>query len=311
MRYIDSFTDNMHISGIYLCVSKNTQKTKNGKDYWNMILQYKTGNIPTKIWDIDQPGIEEFDAPCFVEIEGDTNPFNGILQLIVRRIRVADEGSYDPAEYVPTTDKDVNAMCDEIKKFIESVKEPHLHKLLSMIFIEDNNYFEKFKSATAAKRVHHGYVGGLLEHTLGVVKLCDYLANAYRGIDRDLLISAALCHDIGKVDEMTTLPECDYTDEGQMIGHIIIGYRMIAEKIALIDGFPERLRNNIEHCILAHHGEYEFGSPKKPAIMEAMVLNLADNTDAKIEIMNEALDKARDDSWLGMNRFLDSNIRRT
>ena len=173
--------------------------------------------------------------------------------------------------------------------------------------------FEKaFKFHSAAKSVHHGFVGGLLDHTLRVVKLCDYYCTCYPEMNRDLLLTAAAFHDVGKMKELSTFPENDYTDDGQLIGHIVIGVEMIHDKIREIPGFPKVLENELKHCIVAHHGKLEYGSPKKPALMEAMALNLADNTDAKMETMTELFDAAPDNlEWMGFNRFMDSNIRKT
>ena len=163
-----------------------------------------------------------------------------------------------------------------------------------------------------AKSIHHGFVGGLLEHTLSVTKLCDFYTTRYAHLNHDLLITAAICHDIGKTKELSLFPSNDYTDEGQLIGHIVTGVEMIHDAIREIPGFPVVLANELKHCIVAHHGELEYGSPKKPALMEAMALNLADNTDARMETMTEIFDRSEDNlEWLGFNRIFESNIRRT
>ena len=172
--------------------------------------------------------------------------------------------------------------------------------------------FLRYSFHSAAKSVHHGFVGGLLEHTLSVVKMCDYFSKQYPALNRDLLLMAAMFHDIGKTKELSAFPENDYTDEGQLLGHIIIGVQMLEERIAAMPGFPKKLEHELIHCILAHHGELEYGSPKKPALIEALALNLADNADAKLETMTEILKGAGDNmGWLGYNRFMESNVRRT
>ena len=169
-----------------------------------------------------------------------------------------------------------------------------------------------FSFHSAAKSVHHGFVGGLLEHTLSVVKMCDYFSKQYPALNRDLLLTAAMFHDIGKIKELSAFPENDYTDDGQLLGHIIIGSQMVKERIDTMPGFPKKLESELIHCILAHHGELEYGSPKKPALIEAMALNLADNADAKMETMTEILRGAGDNmGWLGYNRFMETNVRRT
>ena len=186
-----------------------------------------------------------------------------------------------------------------------------MRTLLEAFFIKDEGFVKVFKQSSAAKTVHHGFVGGLLEHTLSVTKLCEYYCKAYPLLKKDLLISAAICHDIGKVKELSLFPENDYTDDGQLLGHIVMGTEMVGEKIREIKGFPTILAGELKHCILAHHGEYEFGSPKKPAIMEAMALNFADNTDAKMQTFTEILNHAKETGWLGFNRLFESNLRAT
>ena len=203
-------------------------------------------------------------------------------------------------------------MYQELLSYINSVENVYLKKLLQEFFVKDEAFISVFKQSSAAKTVHHGFVGGLLQHTLGVTKLCDYYCSTYPLLKRDLLITAAICHDMGKTREISLFPENDYTDAGQFLGHIVIGVEMIGEKVRNIPGFPEVLANELKHCILAHHGEYEFGSPKKPAIMEAMALNLADNTDAKMETFTEILESSKDNNgWLGFNRLFDSNLTGT
>ena len=168
-----------------------------------------------------------------------------------------------------------------------------------------------FKGHSAAKSVHHGFAGGLLEHTLSVVKFCDYMAGAYPILNKNLLFTAAICHDIGKTKELSSFPENDYTDEGQLLGHIVIGVEMIGDAVRNIPDFPEKLANELKHCIVAHHGELEYGSPKKPALAEAMALNLADNADAKMQTLTELFKDKKGNDWLGYNRLFESNIRKT
>ena len=187
----------------------------------------------------------------------------------------------------------------------------YLKQLLQAFFVEDEAFIKAFKQSSAAKTVHHGFVGGLLQHTLSVAKMCNYYCSVYELLNKDLLISAALCHDIGKIREISLFPQNDYTDEGQFLGHIVIGTEMVGEKIRRIEGFPTLLASELKHCILAHHGEYEFGSPKKPAIMEAVALNFADNTDAKLQTFTEIMENSTEMGWLGFNRLFDSNLRGT
>ena len=191
--------------------------------------------------------------------------------------------------------------------------DPSIQKLASSYFLEDKAFVKKFCFHSAAKSVHHGFVGGLLEHTLSVMKLCDFYTKSYPALNRDLLLTAALFHDIGKVQELSAFPENDYTDDGQLLGHIVIGTMMVADRIKEIPGFPAKTAAELKHCILAHHGELEYGSPKKPALLEALALNFADNTDAKMETFIEALaeESRQSGEWKGYNKLFETNIRPT
>ena len=247
----------------------------------------------------------------YVCIEADVTLFQNSNQLNVRRIRKAGEGEYIESDYLPVSKKDIGKMYEELLGFIKSVKNPYLNRLLSSFFVDDAAFAKAFQFHSAAKSVHHGFVGGLLEHTLSVVKFCEYMAGAYPILNKDLLFTAAICHDIGKTKELSSFPENDYTDEGQLLGHIVIGVEMIGDAVRNIPDFPEKLANELKHCIVAHHGELEYGSPKKPALAEAMALNLADNADAKMQTLTELFKDKKGNDWLGYNRLFESNIRKT
>lgn len=312
MKYIDSLREGMHVSGVYLCKMKQIALTKSGKEYGSLVLQDKTGTVDAKIWDLGSPGVGNFETLDYVYLDADVTMFMNANQLNIKRIRKADEGEYVAADYLPVTSKDVKQMYGELLGVIASVKNPYLKKLAESFFAEDQEFAKAFQFHSAAKSVHHGFVGGLLEHTLSVVKLCEYFAGAYPMINRDLLVTAAMFHDIGKTKELSCFPENDYTDAGQLLGHIMIGTEMVSDRMRMIPEFPEKLKTELKHCILAHHGELEYGSPKKPALLEAMALNLADNADAKMETMVEVLQGAgNNQGWLGYNRLLETNIRKT
>ena len=238
--------------------------------------------------------------------------FQGARQVNINRIRKAQEGEYNPADYIPASKYGIEEMYNELKEIIKTIKDPYLRKLAEMCFIDDTEFANKFKSHSAAKSIHHGFIGGLLQHTLAVARMCSFMADNYNILDRDLLITAAIFHDIGKVYELSYFPSNDYTDEGQLLGHIFIGAEFIGNKIKEIPGFPKVLATELRHCILAHHGELEYGSPKKPAMAEAMALAFADNADARLETMTEIYEKASPSTeWLGYNRIVDSNIRQS
>lgn len=311
MNYINELRDGDMISEVYLCKSKQDLKTKAGKSYYSLKLQDQTGMIDAKIWELNN-GISHFEAMDYIKVEAQVTTFNGALQLNVKRVRVADEGEYDPADYMPCTSKNIEEMYKELLHIVESITEPHLKKLLYMFFVEDKELAEKFKKHSAAKTIHHGFVGGLLEHSLSVAKICVFLSEHYTVLNRDLLVTAALLHDIGKLEEISPFPENDYTDEGQLIGHIVLGAIMAGNKIKEIPGFPQTLAGELQHCILAHQGELEYGSPKKPEIIEALALSFVDNMDAKIESFIEVLQANKDKSgWLGYNKLFEANVRVT
>ena len=311
MRYISGLCEGETIRNVYLCKGKRSAETRNGKPYDNLILQDKTGTLDGKVWDPNSQGIADYDEKDFIEVFGDIINYNGNLQMNIRQIRVAQEGEYNPADYMPTTEKSTDGMYEELLGYIKKVDNQYLRQVLDHYFIKDETFIRNFKGHSAAKTVHHGFAGGLLEHTLSVVKFCDYMAGAYPILNKDLLFTAAICHDIGKTKELSSFPENDYTDEGQLLGHIVIGVEMIGDAVRNIPDFPEKLANELKHCIVAHHGELEYGSPKKPALAEAMALNLADNADAKMQTLTELFKDKKGNDWMGYNRLFESNIRKT
>lgn len=308
MKFINEYREGDRVFDIYLCKHKQAATTKNGKPYENVILQDKTGTIDAKVWDPNSMGIEDYDTLDYIEVYGEVTTFQGANQINVKRIRRCREDEYDPANYLPVSSKNIEEMYKELLGFIGSIENTYVKALLESFFVKDEVFVKAFKASSAAKCVHHGFVGGLLEHTLSVTKLCDYYTKAYPLLNRDLLLASAMLHDIGKTKELSLFPENDYTDPGQLLGHIVIGSEMVDRKAQRIEGFPDKLLFYIKHCILAHHGEFEYGSPKKPAIMEAVALNFADNTDAKMQTFTEILNGTNETGWLGYNRLFESNI---
>lgn len=312
MKYIKELREGDTISGIYLCKHRQAAVTKNGKPYENVILQDKTGTLDAKVWEPNSQGIGDYDALDYIDVYGDVTSFQGMLQASLKRIRVCSEEECNPADYLPVSSKGIDKMYEELTALIKSIKTDSYRNLLEAMFLQDASFAKSFRNASAAKTVHHGFVGGLLEHTLSVTKLCDYYTTAYPMLNRDLLLTAAMCHDIGKIKELSPFPENDYTDDGQLLGHIVMGAQMVAERAAKIPGFTHTQLTQLQHCILAHHGKYEYGSPKIPALMEALALNYADDTDAKLETFKEILENNKDNTgWFGYNRLFESNLRAT
>jgi 3'-5' exoribonuclease len=310
MRFIKDLKDGDRVGDIYLCKHKQSALTKNGKPYENVILQDRTGTMEAKIWDPNSPGISEFDVFDYIDVSGEVTTFQNMLQVNVKRLRVCSPDEYHPADYLPVSAKGVEGMYQELLSIVASITNPYCKKLLESLFVEDEIFRKAFCQSSAAKSIHHGFVGGLLEHTLNVTKLCNYYCTQYPILKRDLLLTAALCHDMGKVRELSPFPENAYTDDGQLLGHIVMGAQMVWEKASGIPDFPHALLSQLQHCVLAHQGKLEYGSPKTPQLVEAVALYYADDTDAKMETMKEIFDQQKDvGRWTPYNRLFESCLR--
>ena len=310
MKFIEEFKESDRIVEHYLCKQKQNMKTKVGKTYLSLKLQDKTGSIDAKVWELNHD-IQDFDEGDFIKVDGVVQAYQNDLQLKVSKIRKSDSGEYDPKDYIPSTDKDVGDLYQQIEDYIQSVADDHIRALLENIVLHNEAVSAAFKSHSAAKSMHHSYMGGLIEHTLSVVQICDFMSGRYRYVNRDILIGAAILHDLAKIYELSAFPSNDYTEEGHLLGHIVIGAEMITAEADHIDGFPADLKMLLKHCILAHHGEYEFGAPKTPKTIEAFILHCADNADAKIRMFEEAI--AADHTqgrFTGYHRMLQRNIRK-
>lgn len=311
MRYINELREGESLIEHYLCKKKQTLKSRAGKSYLSLLLQDKTGTIDAKVWELNNH-IQSFEENDFIKIDATVLTYQNDLQLNVRKIRRSQEGEYCPEDYIPSTDKDVDVLYKRLKELIGSIKNPYLKQLGENIFFNNKEINDEFKKHSAAKSMHHSYMGGLLEHTINVAEICDFMSGMYKYVNRDLTVMAALLHDIGKLKELSSFPNNDYTDEGQLIGHIVMGAELVTEETAKIDNFPLELKNLLKHCILSHHGEYEYGSPKRPKIMEAFILHAADDTDAKLKMFEEAIDSdTTQGNWVGYQKMLARNIRKS
>lgn len=261
MKYIEELREGERIGEVYLCKHKQTATTKAGKPYDSLILQDKTGTLDAKIWDVGSSGIEEFDKLDYIYVVGDVTSFQGALQLNVKRVKKMSETDVNPSDYLPVSEYNIEEMYQKLLAYIAQMKHPYL-KQLAESFFADADFAKRFQFHSAAKSVHHGFVGGLVEHTLHVTQICDFFSKLYPMLNRDLLLTAAMFHDIGKLTELSTFPANDYTDDGQLLGHIMIGAMEVQKHIDQIEGFPKRTASELIHCILAHHGELEYGSRK-------------------------------------------------
>lgn len=311
MRFINTIREGDTIRSIYLCKTKRSAETRNGKPYDNLTLQDKTGTLDGKVWDPNSGGIADYDEMDFIEVFGEVVSYNNSLQLNIKQLRKPYEDEYNVADYMPTSEKSVDSMYQELLSYIKKVDNKYLRQLLEYYFVKDEAFMKTFKGHSAAKSVHHSFAGGLLEHTLSIVKMCEYYVNAYPLLSKDLLFTAAIFHDIGKTKELSGFPENDYTDDGQLLGHIVMGVEMISEGVRHIEGFPPKIASELKHCVVAHHGELEYGSPKKPALAEAVALHYADATDAKLQTLTEIFKDKDGTNWLGFNKLFESNLRKS
>lgn len=311
MRFINTLREGDTIRSIYLCKTKRSAETRNGKPYDNLTLQDKTGTLDGKVWDPNSGGIADYDEMDFIEVFGEVVSYNNALQLNIKQLRKPYEDEYSAADYMPTSEKSVDSMYEELLGYIMQVENKYLRQLLEYYFVKDEAFIKTFKSHSAAKSVHHSFAGGLLEHTLSIVRLCEYYVKTYPLLSKDLLYSAAIFHDIGKTKELSGFPENDYTDDGQLLGHIVMGVEMISEGVRNIEGFPEKIASELKHCVIAHHGELEYGSPKKPALAEAVALHYADSTDAKLQTLTEIFKDKEGSDWLGYQKLFESNLRKS
>ena len=310
MYYLKELRDGEMISENYFCKQKQTLQTKAGKNYYSLILQDKTGTMDGKVWELNA-GIEHFESLDYIRVEGQVVSFQGTLQLNIRRVRRLSEGEYEVSDFMPCTKRDTKEMYKELLGYIDSLKDAQFKMLAESYFKEDPKFKEMFLSHSAAKTMHHNFVGGLLEHTVSVTKLCTYLADNYPVLDRDLLLTAAMFHDVGKLSEISSFPENDYTDAGQLLGHIYIGADWLSKRMDKLGGFSVKRKNELLHCILSHHGELEYGSPKKPELAEALALSMADNLDAKLAGVTALFDGTEETGWLGYQKMFETNMRKT
>jgi len=279
--FINELKEGENIQSDYLIEEISIRKKKNGEDYLSLNLTDKTGSLTARMWD-NLEGLPELKKGDFILVDSQVSSFNGSLQLTVTGIEKINSNQYELADYLKKTSKDIDQLFVTLLEHVDSIEKPHLQKLLKMLFIEDTKCAEEFKKVPAGKVMHNAYLGGLLEHVVDILAMADFVCQHYQGIDRDLLKTGIIVHDIGKIRELEYGLSLDYSDEGKLVGHHVIGVMMVNEKISQIEGFPANEKIRIEHMILSHHGKPEWGSPKTPATLEAVILHYLDNLDAKI-----------------------------
>ena len=300
-----SHQENKVVTSSFVVASKQVKAKKNGEPYLALILADRTGQIEAKMWDNVEEFIAVFEQDDFLKIKGLINKYKNRYQLTIHKLRRMEEAEIDYTDYLPKTTKDIGELWRTLTEFVASFENPHLKSLVEL-FMADAEIAERYRNAPAAKTLHHAYIGGLLDHVVSLFRSCDLMCRNYAQVNRDLLLTGAFLHDIGKVQELTYNRAFSYTTRGQLLGHMIIELEMLQAKLARLPDFPAELKTLLEHLIISHHGQYDFGSPKLPMFPEALMLHYLDDLDSKMEAMRAHFEREaeQDGPWTSYNASL-------
>jgi 3'-5' exoribonuclease len=307
-RFITDIKAGDRVDDIFVLSEKILSQKRDGNNFLNVTLSDKTGTIKGVVWDnVDQiaAGITSGD---FTLVNGSVGDYRGTLQVVIKKMEPISPDMIDPSDFLPQTSRDIEGMFERLIKITETIKTDYLKALIDAFF-KDKEFVNKFKTAPAAKKMHHAYIGGLLEHTLSMVSLAEKIAGHYSGIDRDLLLSGTVLHDIGKIDEFEYQFKIDYSDKGRLLNHIVIGLKMVDDKLSGIEHFPEDQMLLLKHLIVSHHGTREFGSPEPPKTIEAVLLNYIDEIDSKVNGIRDFIaSEDPDETWTSYHRLLERHF---
>jgi 3'-5' exoribonuclease len=300
-----SHQENKIITSSFVVASKQVKAKKNGEPYLALILADRTGQIEAKMWDNVDEFIAIFEQDDFLKVKGLINKYKSRFQLTIHKLRRMEEVDIDFTDYLPKTTKDIGELWRTLTEFVATLENPHLKSLLEL-FMADAEIAERYRNAPAAKTLHHAYIGGLLDHVVSLFRSCDLMCRNYPQVNRDLLLAGAFLHDIGKIQELTYNRAFSYTTRGQLLGHMIIELEMLQAKLEKLPGFPEELKILLEHMIISHHGQYDFGSPKLPMFPEALMLHYLDDLDSKMEAMRAHFEREAEleGPWTSYNASL-------
>jgi 3'-5' exoribonuclease len=288
--FVNGLVANEPVTSLFLVTNKEIRQKKTGEPYLSLLLADRTGEIEAKMWDNVAEVMNTFDRDDFVKVKGLAQPYQNRTQFTIHKLRRLEEHEILATDYFPCSKRDPEEMFTELRTIIDSLGNSHLRALLDAIFADERTA-RLFKRAPAAKTIHHAYLGGLLEHVLSLCALCRMMATHYPGVDLDLLLTAAILHDIGKIEELNYERSFSYSTPGQLLGHIVMGVQLIGENLRKLPDFPPKLRLLLEHMIISHHGELEFGSPKVPVFLEALLFHHLDNLDSKMEAMRVCVER--------------------
>lgn len=297
--------ENKVITSQFVVVSKQIKAKKNGEPYLALTLGDRSGSVDAKMWDNVEEFLNAFEQDDFVKVKGLINKYNNRWQMTIHKIRRMGETEVDFSDYLPKTTKDIDQLWAKVGEFVGTMQDPHLKRLLEL-FMADEEISRAYRDAPAAKTLHHAFIGGLLDHVVSLFTSCDLIVRNYPMVNRDLLFTGVFLHDIGKIHELTYARSFGYSTEGQLLGHMIIELEMLQKKIALIPDFPSEYKILVEHLIISHHGEYEFGSPKLPMFPEALMLHYMDDLDSKMEAMRAQFERESENesAWTSYNSSL-------
>jgi 3'-5' exoribonuclease len=297
--------ENKIITSSFVVASKQVKAKKNGEPYLALILADRSGQIEAKMWDNVEDFIAVFEQDDFLKVKGLINKYKNRFQLTIHKLRRMEEVDIDFTDYLPKTTKDIGELWRTLSEFVATFQNPHL-KALVELFMADPEVAERYRNAPAAKTLHHAYIGGLLDHVVSLFRSCDLMCRNYPQVNRDLLLTGAFLHDLGKIQELTYNRAFTYTTRGQLLGHMIIELEMLQAKLAQLPEFPDELKTLLEHMIISHHGQYDFGSPKLPMFPEAVMLHYLDDLDSKMEAIRAHFEReaAQDGPWTSYNASL-------
>jgi len=297
--------ENKVITSTFVVVSKQIKPKKSGEPYIALTLGDRTGQLEAKMWDNVDDVLDAFEQDDFLKVKGLINKYKNRFQLTIHKLRRLADAEIDYSDYLPKTTKNIDALWQELVDFVATFQNPHLKALLQA-FVSDPQIAYAYRNAPAAKTLHHAYIGGLLDHVVSLIRSCDLICRNYPNVNRDLVLAGAFLHDIGKIDELTFSRSFSYTTRGQLLGHMVIELEMLQAKLALVPEFPVELKTLLEHLIISHHGQYEFGSPKLPMFPEALLLHYMDDLDSKIESMRAQFEREseNDSPWTSYNPSL-------
>jgi len=297
--------ENKVITSTFVVVAKQIKPKKTGEPYLALTLGDRSGQLEAKMWDNVEEVLEAFEQDDFLKVKGLINKYKQRFQLTIHKLRKLGDSEIEFADYLPKTTKDIDALWQTLTSFVSGFQNPHLRTLVQA-FMADPEISAAYRNAPAAKTLHHAYIGGLLDHVVSLFRSCDLICKNYPQINRDLLLTGAFLHDIGKIHELTYNRSFSYTTKGQLLGHMIIELEMLQAKLALQPDFPEALKTLVEHLIISHHGQYDFGSPKLPMFPEALMLHYLDDLDSKMEAMRAHFEResSLDGPWTSYNASL-------